>query len=283
MKKEHGNKGIKRPDLSARNILNIVEKIELICECGKYFFVIPSRIKHRAKYCSQKCYHKYTKHNNSQGKNWKLSEETKIKQSLSQVGDKNHNWKGGVGPRARMRYLRKSVIERDNCMCVCCGTKGKKNYRNKNYRGLVAHHIEAYNSNVELRQEINNLITLCKKCHKDFHKKYGYGNNTLDQFNEWLNSFFIKIDDIKLENVSNISVYNISLDGDSSFFANGILTHNTLPHIIKPKNKKALSWKGAKHPMKMIKHPGNRPNPFIRTTLRQKLPNIISKHLRANL
>jgi len=57
----------------------------------------------------------------------------------------------------------------------------------------------------------------------------------------------------------------------------------TLPHIIKPKNKKALSWKGAKHPMKMIKHPGNRPNPFIRTTLRQKLPNIISKHLRANL
>ena len=28
------------------------------------------------------------------------------------------------------------------------------------------------------------------------------------------------------------------------------------PHEIKPKNKKALYWKGAAHPVKKVKHPG---------------------------
>ena len=31
----------------------------------------------------------------------------------------------------------------------------------------------------------------------------------------------------------------------------------TSPHIIKPKNKKALFWPGAKHPVKSVKHPGS--------------------------
>lgn len=53
----------------------------------------------------------------------------------------------------------------------------------------------------------------------------------------------------------------------------------TLPHIIRPKNKKALSWKGAAHPVKMVRHPGTRPNPFIRTTVRRKLPHIIMRNI----
>lgn len=35
------------------------------------------------------------------------------------------------------------------------------------------------------------------------------------------------------------------------------------PHIIKPTRAKALMWKGALHPMKSVRHPGNRPNPFL--------------------
>lgn len=53
----------------------------------------------------------------------------------------------------------------------------------------------------------------------------------------------------------------------------------TLPHTITPRNKKALSWKGASHPVKKVNHPGTRPNNFIRRTLRRKLPNIIAKNL----
>lgn len=34
-------------------------------------------------------------------------------------------------------------------------------------------------------------------------------------------------------------------------------------HMIYPKNKKALYWAGAAHPMKAVHHPGNKPNPYL--------------------
>lgn len=44
----------------------------------------------------------------------------------------------------------------------------------------------------------------------------------------------------------------------------GIMVENgTRPHIILPKNKKALFWKGALNPYKAVHHPGTRANPFF--------------------
>jgi hypothetical protein len=37
----------------------------------------------------------------------------------------------------------------------------------------------------------------------------------------------------------------------------------TKPHTILPKNKKALYWPGAAHPVKSVNHPGTRPNPYM--------------------
>ena len=37
----------------------------------------------------------------------------------------------------------------------------------------------------------------------------------------------------------------------------------TKPHIIKPKNKKALYWKGASHPVKSVRHPGSKAKPYL--------------------
>lgn len=37
----------------------------------------------------------------------------------------------------------------------------------------------------------------------------------------------------------------------------------TDPHIILPKNAKALWWPGAKHPVKKVKHPGTLANPYM--------------------
>lgn len=36
------------------------------------------------------------------------------------------------------------------------------------------------------------------------------------------------------------------------------------PHTITARKAKALFWKGARHPVKSVRHPGNRPNPFMR-------------------
>ena len=42
-----------------------------------------------------------------------------------------------------------------------------------------------------------------------------------------------------------------------------IVEKGSKPHIIRPKNKKALYWEGAKRPVKLVKHPGSRAKPFL--------------------
>lgn len=34
-------------------------------------------------------------------------------------------------------------------------------------------------------------------------------------------------------------------------------------HIIRPATRKALAWKGAQHPVRKVKHPGQKANPFL--------------------
>jgi hypothetical protein len=44
----------------------------------------------------------------------------------------------------------------------------------------------------------------------------------------------------------------------------------TGPHVILPRNKKALSWPGADHPVARVNHPGTAPNPYLRPALFQR-------------
>lgn len=55
----------------------------------------------------------------------------------------------------------------------------------------------------------------------------------------------------------------------------------TPPHVITPKNGKALAFMvgGKKIIVKKVNHPGTRPNNFIRRTLRAKLPGIIQRNM----
>ena len=54
--------------------------------------------------------------------------------------------------------------------------------------------------------------------------------------------------------------------------------YGTKAHIIKAKNKKALYWKGAKHPVKSIRHPGSRAKPFLIPAF-EKEKEVIMKDL----
>jgi len=45
------------------------------------------------------------------------------------------------------------------------------------------------------------------------------------------------------------------------------LEEGTPPHVIRPKNKKALYWRGAAHLVKKVNHPGTEGRPLIRDTL----------------
>ena len=44
----------------------------------------------------------------------------------------------------------------------------------------------------------------------------------------------------------------------------------TAPHVIVPRNKKALYWPGAAHPVARVNHPGTAPMPYLRPALFQR-------------
>ena len=116
---------------------------------------------------------------------WKDSDLTQKRQSESKKGKKrqlfskewlenlskskkanNHwNWQSGITPendRIRhsfeLKYWRNSVFERDNYTCAICRNRGVY---------LEAHHVKKFSEYPELRFDINNGITLCKKCHNE--------------------------------------------------------------------------------------------------------------------
>ena len=81
------------------------------------------------------------------------------------------NWQGGKTPvnqreRSSKDYAewRKAVFERDCFKCQLCGQVGG---------GLQAHHIQHWSTNVNKRYQVQNGVTLCKKCHMELHKKGG--------------------------------------------------------------------------------------------------------------
>jgi len=95
-------------------------------------------------------------------------------QKKNNIGKYHWNWKGGITPENSAirnskcnKKWRKSVFKRDNYTCQSCGKKGHR---------LNVHHIKPFSKFPELRFDIDNGITLCIDCHKEYHRKNGRGN-----------------------------------------------------------------------------------------------------------
>lgn len=142
--------------------------VEVECSlCKSYFKVSRYRAKTRVLFfCSMSCKGKY--------------------QETSMLKNNNPNYVHGLSEdyRVRCRIIdgyntwRRKVYERDNYTCQCCKDDTGGN--------LNAHHLDGYNWAIEKRTDVDNGITLCDKCHKQFHDIYGNGNNTREQFNEYI-------------------------------------------------------------------------------------------------
>lgn len=160
-------------------------KVEIECAvCGVSFKRNPYEIgRYEKNYCSLKCkaidYKKrFMGDNNPQfGK-----ERPNIK------GELNPSWNPNRTHEQRKKERKLSintnwtrdVLHSQNYTCQCCGKVGGN---------LVAHHIDGYNWCEEKRTDVTNGATLCVKCHKHFHSIYKYGNNTKQQYEDFINVY----------------------------------------------------------------------------------------------
>lgn len=61
------------------------------------------------------------------------------------------------------------------------------------------------------------------------------------------------------------------IKGEIEFTAKyaGYIHDGTMPHVIRPKGKQALWWKGLSHPVKVVHHPGYKGNPYLKNAVEE--------------
>jgi len=116
------------------------------------------------------------------------TEETKIKISCIKQGIEIADFNGFRTPLKKLerenfsaKESRKKCFEEAVYTCKVCSTYGGT---------LNAHHLTSWHTHPELRFVATNLVCLCNSCHKNFHAKYSYKNNTREQFEEFIGEYY---------------------------------------------------------------------------------------------
>jgi 5-methylcytosine-specific restriction endonuclease McrA len=85
--------------------------------------------------------------------------------------EKNPRWNPNLTDEERSARRRgeldlewaKAIVRRDRYRCIVCSSNKKPQ----------AHHLKSYTRYPELRLDMDNGVTLCRECHKKFHRCYG--------------------------------------------------------------------------------------------------------------
>lgn len=108
------------------------------------------------------------------------------------------------------KKVKTEVSERQGFRCADCGAENKP---------LEIHHVIPRHENPDLAFDIDNVVALCKDCHKIRHSRQGW------QGASQCNLMAVVVDSI--EYVGEEEVFDISVSSDyHNFLANGITVHN---------------------------------------------------------
>lgn len=105
---------------------------------------------------------------------------------VSRFGEENPNYNSEKTDEERVeqrliigyKEWRTAVYEQDGYTCQICSDATGGN--------LIAHHLDGYNWCREKRLDPENGVTLCKTCHSEFHRQYGFKDNTKEQYELFL-------------------------------------------------------------------------------------------------
>jgi len=130
------------------------ESLEVLCKyCGKYFVPLNGEVTKRIEAIngtSQGILYLYC--NNECKNNCPIYGQIKYPKGFKKGTSRE------VDP-----FIRQLCFERDNWTCQKCGVT----------ENLHCHHIDGYAQNKILANDIDNVITLCKSCHKEVHLEVG--------------------------------------------------------------------------------------------------------------
>lgn len=145
--------------LISLNYQNNSQDLEFLCKCGKLAYMRYSNIQQgrtpRCRECQLKF--SYPKGSNHYKWNPNISDEER---EIRNRGNAFYRWANEI--RKQAKYT-----------CIITGKRG---------RYLVAHHLYNWADYPDKRYDLSNGVCISKKLHDEFHRIYGKGNNTPEQF-----------------------------------------------------------------------------------------------------
>lgn len=171
------------------DVIFIIEGIYLVIRqcmiCGKNFDTKDSS--NRAKTCSKKCSlerrRAYDRKRNRRPDRREYN--ARYQDQHPEKYDKDKREKETPG----LKEAKKIVRQNANYQCELTGWKGPNN----------VHHLNGYVCFPDQRADLNNLIVLETSVHKHFHSIYGKGNNTIEQFDEFVCDWFpLQVDNFRM-------------------------------------------------------------------------------------
>jgi hypothetical protein len=138
--------------------------VECQCDCGNICTTLAKHVKYgltKSCGCWQKEFNTHRKGKLNHNYNHNITDEER---EIGRLYNEYYEWQKNVKILA-------------DFTCNSCKKRGGE---------LTSHHLDGFHWCIEGRTDINNGVCLCESCHRNFHNRFGYKNNTKEQYKNFI-------------------------------------------------------------------------------------------------